>query len=188
MESDLARYLAAHPAHHESVESWPVQGKLRVRLSLAATLPPAEVSSSVLAMVFNATGQVLYLYPEDRTGSIAQLLIGGRPQAGESPEQTVIREVAEETGWHVRPIRQIGFRHFFHLEPRSPQSDRPYPDFIQPIYAARAESFDESRLVTADRLPARFMDYVQVEELIDLAQRPLLTAAREVAGLDLGRG
>lgn len=178
----IARYLAAYPAHHESVETWPVQGKLRVRLSLATTLPPVSMSSSVLAMVFNADRQVLYLYPEDRTGSIAQLLIGGRPQAGESPEETVIREVAEETGWRVSPIRQIGFRHFFHLEPHSPQSDRPYPDFIQPIYAARAEVFSPEFIVAGDRIPAEFVDYEVAAKWIEPTQVPLLHAALVAVG------
>jgi ADP-ribose pyrophosphatase YjhB (NUDIX family) len=183
MQNDVRRYFAKHPAHHESVETWPIQGRLRVRLSLATALPPASASSSVLAIVLRQDRQVLFLHPSNPTGSIAHVLIGGRPKADESPEDTAVREVAEETGWRIKPARMIGFRHFFHLEPRSPQSDRPYPDFIQPIYAANAESFDAKAIVTEDRIPAEFMDYALVEKLIAPAQRPLLQAASDALGL-----
>lgn len=181
---DVRHYLTAHPAHYEGIESWPIQGKLRVRLCLAKTRPPVSVSSSGLAIVFR-NRQVLFLYPSDQAGSIAHLLIGGRPQAGVSPEDTIIREVAEETGWRIKPARMIGFRHFFHLEPQSSQSDRPYPDFIQPIYAASAEDFVPESIIAGDRIPAEFMAYEVAEKLIEPAQRPLLHAAKDA--LDLRR-
>ncbi len=174
----LEAYLAAYPSHHECFERWPVQGNMRVRLSLAETLPPAGVSSSILSIVLNAKEQVLYLWPGQRSGSIAHLLVGGRPEASETPDQTVIREIGEETGWRVRPLRMIGFRHFFQMEPWSQKSDRPYPDFIQPIYAACALAFDERLVVPGDRIPAEFVDFAAVESAMDIAQRPLLYAAR----------
>tara|TARA_R110002094_G_scaffold48605_1_gene60311 strand:- start:288 stop:632 length:345 start_codon:yes stop_codon:yes gene_type:complete len=108
---------------------------------------------------------------------------GGRPDEGETPEETVIREVAEETGWKVRPIKMIGFRHFFHTEPRSSQTDRPYPDFIQPIYVTLAESFDPNAIIPGDRIPAEFMDYAVVEERIEEGQRPILRAALDAFNL-----
>jgi 8-oxo-dGTP pyrophosphatase MutT (NUDIX family) len=185
MENDVHRYLAEYQAHYETVESWPIQGKLRVRLNLAKTLPPAGVSSSILSIVLNRDREVLFLYPTEVTGSIAHLLIGGRPQAGESPEDTVIREVAEETGWLIKPARMIGFRHFFHLEPRSSESDRPYPDFIQPIYAVSAEDYVPESIIARDHIPAEFVAYDVAEKLIELAQRPLLKAAKDT--LDLRR-
>lgn len=176
MNNEVRQYLEAFPSHHETFEHWEVQGKLRVRLSLADRLPPASVSSSILAMVFNRERQVLFLHPDDPSGSIAHLLIGGRPEGAETPDETVMREVSEETGWRVRPIRMIGFRHFFHMEPRSHRTDRPYPDFIQPIYAVRTESFDADRIIAADRMPAKFIDYTLVEKVTDAGQRPLLHA------------
>jgi 8-oxo-dGTP pyrophosphatase MutT (NUDIX family) len=180
VESDVRRYLDAHPAHHETFEHWDIQGKLRVRLSLAGELPPASVSSSVLAIVFNRDRQVLFLHPSDPSGSIAHLVAGGRPEDGETPEETAIREVAEETGWRVRPIKMIGFRHFFHTEPRSPRTDRPYPDFIQPIYVAVAETFDPRAIIADDKLEADFLDYAVAEDRIELGQRPLLWAAETI--------
>lgn len=157
-----------------------MQGELRVRLSLGTTLPPAQVSSSILAIVLNAQRQVLFLWPSTPSGSIAHLLIGGRPQGSETPEETAIREVVEETGWHVQPLGMIGFRHFFHLEPRSEKSDRPCPDFIQPVFAACAIRFDSDLLVPNDRIPAEFLDFAAAERATDPPQRPLLHAAAAV--------
>ena len=184
MDEFLQAYLNAHPAHHEMAEHWPVQGALRVRLCLATSLPPAHVSSSILAIVLNTDRQVLYLWPATPTGSIAHLLIGGRPQPGETPEATAIREVGEETGWRITPHRMIGFRHFFHLEPQSAaESDRPYPDFIQPIFAAYAGAFDPRLRVVNDRIPAEFMDLAAAAQATDFAQRPLLYAAADDLGM-----
>ncbi|HSI82168.1 MAG TPA: NUDIX domain-containing protein, partial [Candidatus Methylacidiphilales bacterium] len=113
-----AAYLKSHPFHHESVQRWPVQGDLRVRLSLTAALPPADVTSSIQAIVLGdgeLRGQVLFLWPHNRGGDIAHVLIGGRQDPGETHHQTAVREVAEETGWLVTPLHMVGFRHFHHL-------------------------------------------------------------------------
>jgi hypothetical protein len=180
MSNILKAYLDSYPAHHETTERWPIQGEMRVRLCVGGTLPPAEVCSSVLAIVVNSRREVLYLYPSTASGSIAQVLIGGRAEAGEAPEQTVIREVGEETGWEVAPIRMIGFRHFFHLEARVEETDRPYPDFIQPIFVARAVAYDAGLVIARDRIPAEFVEIVTAGEVTEPAQRPLLRAAEAI--------
>jgi hypothetical protein len=152
-----------------------------VRLSLAEALPPCHVSSSILSVVLDSDQNVLFLWPDRPSGYIAHLLIGGRPEPGETPEQTAIREVGEETGWRVRPLRMIGFRHFFQIEPRSEKTDRPYPDFIQPIFAARAERFDPELLLPNDHIPCQFWSLANTKQAIEPAQHPLLdAAAREV--------
>lgn len=178
MKTDaLSSYLARHPWHHEAVERWPIQGDLRVRLSIARELPPPAFISSILAIVVNSRSQVLYLWPTEPSGSISHVLIGGRSRQGELPEATVIREVGEETGWRVAPGRMIGFRHFIHLGARPAQSDRPYPEFVQPIYAALALQRDRSLLVPMDHVPAEFFDLEATELKTEPAQRPLLHAA-----------
>lgn len=180
-EDLLREYLSAHPFHHELRERWPVQGEMIVRLSLADALPPSHVSSSILSIVLDPDQNVLFLWPDCPSGYIAHLLIGGRPEPGETPEQTAMREVGEETGWRVRPLRMIGFRHFFQLEPRSEETDRPYPDFIQPIFAARAERFDADLILQNDHIPCRFLSFGNARQAIEATQHPLLdAAAREV--------
>ena len=183
MNDALKAYLDAYPFHHETTEQWPVQGKMRVRLSLGTTLPPSHVSSSVLAIVLDAERRVLFLHPSTPTGSIMNVLIGGRPESGEIPEATAMREVGEETGWRIEPIRMIGFRHFFHLEPHVEASDRPYPDFIQPVFAARALAFDPNLLIPSDQVPAEFIDLATVERMTDPRQLPLLRETVKVLDL-----
>lgn len=173
----LDTYLATHPSHHEFHESWPVQGRMRVRLSLAKTLPPAHVSSSILSIVLDANRKVLFLRPSKRSGNISHLLVGGRPEPGETPNDTAIREVGEETGWRINPLGMIGFRHFCQLESRSEDSDRPYPDFIQPIYAARAVAFEPDLLLLSHQIPAEFLDLSEAERSIEVAQHPLIHSA-----------
>ena len=128
----------------------------------------------------NSRRQVLFLYPSTPNGSIAHVLIGGRPEPGETPRQTVVREVGEETGWQVDPVQMIGFRHFFHLEPRSGKTDRPYPDFLQPIFAARAITYNANLTLPHDSIPAQFIDYAIAEGVTESAQRPLLRAAAAI--------
>jgi hypothetical protein len=58
----------------------------------------------------------------------------------------------------VEPIVVVGYRHFHHLGDGHPQlADRPYPDFVQPVYAAVARRADRDRLLPdeAPWLPAR---------------------------------
>ncbi|MBA3431098.1 MAG: hypothetical protein H0U16_06415, partial [Actinobacteria bacterium] len=84
---------------------------------------------------------------------------------------------AEETGWKVKVGEIVGFRHFRHLGPPHPRMvDRPYPDFVQPIYVAEAQSFDAS-LLLPDELPSEFVAADWAIAVTDPAQRPLLQAA-----------
>lgn len=179
----LEAFLDAHPAHAEVRDDWPLEpvAPLLSRLCLASSLPPLEWSSSVLAIVARADGAVLFIHPEAPSGSIAHVLIGGRPEPGESPEQTVRREVAEETGWVVEPEKLIGFRHFRHLgQPHPELADRPYPDMVQPVYVAVPKRFDPTVLHPGEP-PTRFVAARWAIDVTHLEQRPLLNAAIRLA-------
>jgi len=67
--------------------------------------------------------------------------------------------VGEETGWRVVPSGIIGYRHFHQLEPDSIGNDRPYPDFVQSVYAAQVGAYDENLLIQGDHLPAAFIAF-----------------------------
>lgn len=56
-----------------------------------------RVSAVVL---HNETGQILTVR---KRGTGKFMLPGGKPEAGESPAQTAVREVAEEVGAHLAP-------------------------------------------------------------------------------------
>ena len=183
-ESELNSYLQKYPFECEFEETWPTQGNMRVRIALAQELPPQNVSSSVMAVVVQPGQQVLCLYPDERSGNIAQFLVGGRQQNEETEEETVIREVKEETGWLIEPIGMIGFRHFHHLDPRSDRTDRPYPDFIQPIFSSKAIHRNTSDIIQEDAIPCRMIDFILARSMLSEEQHFLLAAAMNKAVSD----
>jgi ADP-ribose pyrophosphatase YjhB (NUDIX family) len=150
---------------------------LSVRLCLASSQPPDAWRSSILGIVALADETVLFLQPAEPSGTIAHVLVGGRPEPGESPEETLRREVAEETGWLVEPVGLVGFRHFHHLGPPHPRLvDRPYPDFLQAVYAATAERYDSAALHPHE-IPCEPVGARWALAVTEPAQRPLLRAA-----------
>jgi ADP-ribose pyrophosphatase YjhB (NUDIX family) len=131
----------------------------------------------VLGIVVRADRAVLFVSPHEASGSLAHVLIGGRAQANETLEQTLRREVAEETGWVVEPKQMIGFRHFRHLGPPNPAlADRPYPDMIQPVYIATPERFDGALLHEGEPV-TRFVEGAWALDATEPQQRPLLEEA-----------
>ena len=107
---------------------------------------------------------------------------GGRRERGERPQRTLDREVLEETGWKLSRASLVGFLHFHHLSPKPLGYAYPYPDFVQPVYAAVARQFDAKSLLPGEHR-SEFVDAGWALGVTDPAQRPLLRAALEAAGL-----
>jgi len=63
-------------------------------------------------------------------------------------------------------------------------ADRPFPDFVQPIYAAEAQNFDAGLL--PDEHPSEFVGAEWVLAVIHPAQRPLLEAALKASQVTQG--
>jgi 8-oxo-dGTP pyrophosphatase MutT (NUDIX family) len=178
------RFLAEHPPYCEVRDDWPLEPivPLVARIGLADVLPPPGCRSSVTAVVGRADRQVLFVHPASPTGSIAHVIVGGRPEPDELPEQTIVREVGEETGWLVEPIAVVGYRHFHHLGDGHPQlADRPHPDFVQPVYAAVARRADRDRLLP-EEAPAAFVPWEWAVEVTHPVERALLVRALDVIG------
>lgn len=173
-------FIDRYPPYCEYYETWPVQGRMLVRLGLADVLPPEGVRSSIMTILLDSQNAVYYQTPMVQPADIAHLLIGGRPGRNETFRDTIIREVGEETGYHSIPFAVLGYRHFHQLDPRSPESDRPYPDFIQPILLSRALVHDESLLIADDVLPGVFVDFAVAYAHIHAEQRDLLDRVEEV--------
>ena len=69
---------------------------------------PARVVPCVGAVVHDAAGRLLLIQRGHDPHRGLWSLPGGRIEAGESPEQAVVREVREETGLEVLPGRLVG--------------------------------------------------------------------------------
>jgi len=177
--AEIRAFLNKNPYCCEFPEKWPIQGNMIVHVGLSSHFPPKMVISSILAIVINDENQVLYLHPNNNSGNISHVLIGGRPKNDESCEEAVIREVGEETGWLIEPMSIIGYRHFHQLDLRSEQSDRQYPDFIQPIFVSRALRYVRELIISQDILPAEMIDYERAASMIIPDQGLLLRAAHE---------
>lgn len=135
MDPILERFLGALTQVGEGAVSW-ASGTLPLeeRAYLTADLPPDPYITSVRAVVFKGE-DVLVIH--DATG--AYLVPGGRRKPGETLEETVRRELLEETGWAVGELLMMGIIHFHHLEPKPEGYAYAYPDFLHLIYCADAD-------------------------------------------------
>ena len=166
MTTPPAEFLSAHVAQAEEDYRW---GELRLHVTsyLCRDLPPAELITSARAVVLAADG---VLVVRDPTG--VHILPGGRRQAGETLEQTVRREVLEETGWVIDPPRLLGVKHFRHVGPKPAGYRYLYPDFFQVVYGAQAHRFDPgSRETNGSELGAEFKPTAEVQRLPPIPKR-----------------
>ncbi len=131
---------------------WP-QVRLRQRVYAVAMDLPEIMASSCRAVVFKGSRVVVV---RQKDGG-AHINPGGRREPGETLEQTTRREVIEECGWRVGPLRPLGFHHFQHLGDKPAGFAFPWCDFIQPLYVAEGLSFhraarDLSQIEAGSRL------------------------------------
>jgi 8-oxo-dGTP pyrophosphatase MutT (NUDIX family) len=112
---------------------------VRVRTYIADIELPEAIASSVRAVVLRGRAVVVVRHWD----GYRHVIPGGRREQDETIEQTVRREVLEESGWHVGTLKPLGFEHLQHLG--EPPPDFPVPfSFINPIFVAEGVSFDRS--------------------------------------------
>lgn len=111
--------------------------RLRVSAYLGERRIPDELITSVRCLV-EVDGQIVVTESPDDVN----VWPGGRREAGETIPETAVREIYEETGWHLQPEtpQPLGFLHFEHLVP--PPADYAYrhPDFVQLVFRGRASA------------------------------------------------
>src|SRR5688572_29031788 len=102
--STLPEFLAHFPVAVVEFETWGAI-QLEVRTFLTDQQPPLEWLTSVRAIVRRAD-TILVVTDPDRL----HILPGGRREPDETAEQTLQRELLEETGWEVAAPRLLGVK------------------------------------------------------------------------------
>jgi ADP-ribose pyrophosphatase YjhB (NUDIX family) len=140
--------LATVLDHRTPVDSYDVvwgNGSLPLRIStyLGADIELPDVLVTSVRCVVEARGQIVVCRSPDELHALP----GGRRERGETYRDTAVREVYEETGWHL-DAACLGPLGFVHLELRgSPPPDYayPHPDAAQLVFGGLARSRAEVR-------------------------------------------
>ena len=143
---EIRALLAGKTPFCESETRW-ADGKLPLRLHyyVSDEQPPEKLVTSVRCLVLK-DDSVLVL--RNREGY--HVLPGGRCEEGESLEQTLYREVAEETGWTIEAVSRLGFIHLEHLGPKPTGYRFPHPHFFQIVYTVCASEYLPDSMIYDD--------------------------------------
>jgi len=177
MQPDLAAFLARHKPLAEEQAVWGEGSiKLLIRCYLAKEMPPLEDVTSVRSIVFRDDSLLVMRNPDD-----THIYPGGRREGNESLDETLDREIIEETGWEVIEATRLGFIHFQHLTPRPEGYLYPYPHFLHVVYKANASHFRPDTRVEDDyEQEALFRLINEVREMtLSPCQHVFLKAALE---------
>ena len=177
---DLATYLAHATLLCKERVTWG-GGHIHLELACYTTdrLPPVQYVTSVRCLLFNRDAILV-----ERELDGVHILPGGRCEQGESLEQTLRREVLEETGWTIDAPRILGCLHFHHLSAKPAGHPFAYPDFLQPIFMAEAVDHVPDHRVDDDYVvDAEFRAISEVAQLpLPAGQQQLLATALRLRG------
>jgi hypothetical protein len=118
---------------------WP-SARLRSRTFINDFAYPTELLSSARAVVFKGSRVVVVseIHGENHIEP------GGGIEPGETIEQTVRREVAEECGWAVGALKPLGFHFLEPLTPDPPLADRRWGPMVHALFVTEGVSYSRS--------------------------------------------
>ena len=137
MDSELHEFLqAGHLLSYQTAEWGTSDAPYPVELRWYAcdTPAPERLVVSIRAVVFR-DDEVLVI--TDKGGG-RFIVPGGHRKGEETFEETVVREVLEECGWLIRPIRIFAGLHIHACGARRADQRYPYPDSMHLAFVARA--------------------------------------------------
>ncbi|MFT5193998.1 MAG: 8-oxo-dGTP diphosphatase [Cellvibrionaceae bacterium] len=153
-DSELVDFLKSYEPIFSETDAWR-KGlvQLEINYYLSDKIPPVDTIMSVRAMVFKGD-EILTI---EEAENEFHILPGGRREEGESLEETVHREVAEETGWTIRDLKLFGFVHLKHTSPKPKNFRHRYPHFVWLIYTARAADYRPEKMFSAEQLADEYV-------------------------------
>jgi ADP-ribose pyrophosphatase YjhB (NUDIX family) len=143
---------------------WP-RARLRARTFIGELDFPPQLHSSARAVVFKGSKVVVVreIHGENHVEP------GGGIEPGETVEQAVRREVAEECGWTVGALTPLGFHYLEPLTPEPPMANRRWGPMVHAIFVTEAVSYSRA---------ARDMTQIEVGSRLTPIRRAL-TELRE---------
>ncbi len=174
----LDKFLSRHSRISRNTAQWPKGIELEVSGYLCSEAPPADLVSSVRAIVFKDDRMLVIRYLDG-----IYILPGGRVEDGETHVETLQRELLEEAGAEIRVVVQFGLIHLKDTTPMPKGHPCPYPDFLWPIYVASfVTSRPEARVEDGYELSPEFMPLQEVRGLaLDGHDRVFLEEAVRIA-------
>lgn len=144
--TDLLAFLARYKPAAKGEAAWR-GGIIRLRIAsyLSRDSPPLASVTSVRSVVRRGD-DVLTVRNRDEW----HVLPGGRRERGETPEETLRRELFEGAGLIIDPPIQLGFMHLRHVTPKPIGYEYPYPDFLWLVYVSETAEIDDRGLVIDD--------------------------------------
>lgn len=152
-----------------------------VHVHLTDELPPLPLITSAFALAFDGD-RLLMTELRERGWDIP----GGHVEVGEGPEQTMRREVSEETGARLGPARLFACQRVRLLGPAPAGYRYPCPESYQIFYVAQVVAFDPFRATDEAARRGLFspgealrLPWVRANEALYLAARALVSSKTE---------
>lgn len=178
--ADLAAFLARHHRVGKGEAVW-LNGAVRLQIGSYVSLepPPMAFVAAARSIVFRSD-EVLVMRNADEW----HVLPGGGCEAGETPTQTLSRELLEEAGLRIKKPHQLGFMHLHHVTPKPHGYGFLYPDSLSLVYVSEAgRADDRDKLADDYEEESDFRPIAKARELdLSVESRLFLEAA-----ISLGR-
>jgi 8-oxo-dGTP pyrophosphatase MutT (NUDIX family) len=154
---------------------WP-SARLRERIYIDDFDYPAPLLSSARAVVFKGPRVVVV----DEIHGEHHIVPGGGIEPGETVEEAVRREIAEESGWTVGALNPLGFHYYEPLTRDPPMAGRRWGPMVHALFVTEGVSYCRAaRDMTQIEIGSRLTSFRRAYTLLGAKYGEVLRAAIE---------